>query len=38
MYVNNLQLTKIVIRDSGQTCPVSECAQRVTDSSIQYTD
>lgn len=38
MYVNNVQLTKIVIPDSGQTCTVRECAQRVTDNSIQYTD
>ena len=30
MYVNNVQLTKIVIRDGGQTCTVRECAQRVT--------
>jgi len=38
MYVNNVQLTKIVICDSGQTCTVRECAQRVTDSSIQYAE
>jgi hypothetical protein len=30
MYVNNVQLTKTVIRDGGQTYTVRVCTQRVT--------